>query len=74
METRLEGMEPVERQRFAETLMPILRGKLSQEQSKIGHFSDAPEVMQFVCSHRCEELAAKGAKVVPLRKAVVPVR
>jgi rhamnulose-1-phosphate aldolase/alcohol dehydrogenase len=49
-----------QRTAYVNALMPILRGKLSQQQSKIGHFTDAPEVLEFVGSNRCAELAAKG--------------
>lgn len=45
---------------IAEKLMPILRGKVSQDQPKIGHFNDSAEVLQFVGSARCKELAAMG--------------
>ncbi|MCH8333267.1 bifunctional rhamnulose-1-phosphate aldolase/short-chain dehydrogenase [Candidatus Sumerlaeota bacterium] len=41
-------------------LMPVLRGKLSKENRKIGHFNDSPAVMEFVNSSRCAELAAMG--------------
>lgn len=45
---------------IAEKLMPILRGKLSQDQPKIGHFNDSAEVLQFVGSADCKKLAAMG--------------
>ena len=53
-------LSEVARMTYAEALMPALRGKLSQQQSKIGHFTDAAEVLQFVGSNRCSELAMKG--------------
>jgi rhamnulose-1-phosphate aldolase/alcohol dehydrogenase len=49
-----------QRTAYVTALMPSLRGKLSQQQSKIGHFTDAPEVLEFVGSNRCAELAAMG--------------
>jgi rhamnulose-1-phosphate aldolase/alcohol dehydrogenase len=41
-------------------LVPPLRGKLSAGVRKLMHFTDAPEVMEFVCAARAEELAAVG--------------
>ena len=57
---RIVALEADARLHFAEALMPALRGKLSQEQPKIGHFTDAPEVLEFVGSQRCAKLAAMG--------------
>lgn len=45
---------------FVTKLMPELRGKLSAEVRKIGHFNDSFEVMQFINSNRAKELAALG--------------
>ncbi len=41
-------------------LAPALRGKLSKGVRKLMHFTDAPEVMEFVNASRAEELAAVG--------------
>ncbi|HKP95817.1 MAG TPA: bifunctional rhamnulose-1-phosphate aldolase/short-chain dehydrogenase [Fibrobacteria bacterium] len=49
-----------ERAEFASRLMPTLRGKLSKENRKVGHFDDSEEVLAFVCSKDARELAAKG--------------
>ncbi len=57
---RIAPLAEIDRQRFAEAIMPLLRGKLSKEKLKIGHFTDAPEVLAFVGSKRCLELAAIG--------------
>ena len=57
---RMTPLDESARRAYAEALMPTLRGKLSQQQPKIGHFTDAPEVLQFVGSNRCSELAMKG--------------
>ena len=57
---KIVALAEADRKRFAQELMPILRGKLSKEQPKIGHFTDADAVLQFVCSNRCAELAAMG--------------
>jgi rhamnulose-1-phosphate aldolase/alcohol dehydrogenase len=45
---------------FLAELVPSLRGKLSKRVHKIMHFTDAPEVMEFVDAARAEELAAIG--------------
>jgi len=57
---RIGTLSEERRIEYATALMPIFRGKLSQQQSKIGHFTDAPEVLEFVGSNRCAELAAMG--------------
>ena len=49
-----------ERQRIASALMPIIRGKISAKQPKVGHFNDSPEVLEFVCAKDLEALAALG--------------
>ena len=45
---------------FLAELVPVLRGKLSKGVHKVMHFTDAPEVMEFVDAARAEELAAVG--------------
>ena len=32
--------------------MPEIRGRISREEFKVGHFTDAPEVLEFVNSRR----------------------
>lgn len=49
-----------QRQRIADQLMPEIRGLISQEQYKIGHFDDSDAVLEFVCSEQMPELAALG--------------
>lgn len=49
-----------ERQRIAAALMPLIRGKISAKQPKVGHFNDSPEVLEFVCAKDLEALAALG--------------
>jgi rhamnulose-1-phosphate aldolase/alcohol dehydrogenase len=49
-----------ERQRIASELMPLIRGKISANQPKVGHFNDSPEVLEFVCAKDLEALAALG--------------
>jgi rhamnulose-1-phosphate aldolase/alcohol dehydrogenase len=45
---------------FLAEIVPALRGKLSKSVHKVMHFTDAPEVMEFVDATRAEELAAIG--------------
>ena len=48
------------RRDIAARLMPTIRGKISAGERKVGHFNDAPEVLQFVNAVRLDELAALG--------------
>ena len=45
---------------LAEQLMPEIRGLISQEQYKVGHFDDSDEILEFVCSEQMPALAALG--------------
>ncbi len=49
-----------ERARIAAALMPEIRGMIGSETAKIGHFTDTPEVLTFVNSHRLDALAPMG--------------
>jgi rhamnulose-1-phosphate aldolase/alcohol dehydrogenase len=49
-----------EKAAFLTALVPPLRGKLSRGVRKVMHFTDAPEVMEFVNAARAQELAAIG--------------
>jgi rhamnulose-1-phosphate aldolase/alcohol dehydrogenase len=40
--------------------MPLIRGKISQDERKVGHFTDASEVLEFVNSQAFEALAPLG--------------
>ena len=51
---------PQERREIAARLLPLLRGHLSTEQRKIGHYCDDEDVLEFVGSRRFETLAAQG--------------
>ncbi len=48
------------RQEVAQQLMPEIRGLISGEQYKVGHFDDSPAVLEFVCSEQMPGLAALG--------------
>ena len=41
-------------------LMPEIRGLISQDEHKVGHFTDAPEVLEFVNSKALDTLAPLG--------------
>ncbi len=49
-----------QRRQVAEQLMPEIRGLISQEQYKVGHFDDSPAVLDYVCSRNMPALAALG--------------
>ncbi len=49
-----------ERRRAAEALMPAIRGMISEESYKVGHFDDSDAVLQFVCARDMERLARLG--------------
>ena len=40
--------------------MPAIRSRISSSERKIGHFVDAPEVLEFVNSHELVTLAPLG--------------
>ena len=48
------------RREIAARLLPAIRGKISSHERKVGHFSDAPEVLEFVNSHALADLAPLG--------------
>jgi len=49
-----------DRQAVAAALMPVLRGKISREQMKLGHFDDSPALLEFVNSRDLAPLAELG--------------
>lgn len=53
-------LDLTERKMIAAQLMPIIRGKTSGQQRQIGHFNDAPAVLEFVNSEQLAPLAALG--------------
>jgi len=57
---RREAAPPETRRAVAAALMPLIRGKISRDERKVGHFTDAPEVLEFVNSHALEQLAPLG--------------
>ncbi|GAB1481116.1 bifunctional rhamnulose-1-phosphate aldolase/short-chain dehydrogenase [Paracoccaceae bacterium] len=49
-----------ERRAVAARLMPVIRGLISKDRHKVGHFDDQPAVLDFVGSHQLEVLAPLG--------------
>jgi rhamnulose-1-phosphate aldolase/alcohol dehydrogenase len=57
---RVQAMEQTRRREIAARLMPLVRGKISKREPKVGHFTDAPEVLEFVNSNALTKLAPLG--------------
>jgi len=59
----------------AAALMPRLRGLMKGATSKVGHFSDDPETLEFVCSENFASLAAIGTSCPDhfLRTKIAPL-
>ena len=49
-----------ERRAVAARLMPVIRGLISKDRHKVGHFDDSPAVLEFVGSAQLETLAPMG--------------
>jgi rhamnulose-1-phosphate aldolase/alcohol dehydrogenase len=64
-----------ERRLVAEQLMPEIRGLISQDQNKVGHFDDSDAVLDFVCSEQMASLAELGTSCPDhfLRTKIWPV-
>lgn len=81
--TKVQTATPEKRRAIAARLMPLIRGKISTDERKIGHFTDAPEVLEFVNSSALTKLAPLGTscpdhflrtKIRPLLLPYDPVR
>src|SRR6266700_1661554 len=57
---RCDVAAPETRRAVAAALMPLIRGKISRDERKVGHFTDAPAVLEFVNSHALTTLAPLG--------------
>lgn len=53
-------LEPAERRDIAARLMPAIRGLISGERHKVGHFDDQPAVLEFLGSAMLTDLAPMG--------------
>ncbi|RRO14284.1 bifunctional aldolase/short-chain dehydrogenase [Saccharopolyspora rhizosphaerae] len=59
----VEGFEPLpeeQRRRRAAELAPVVRGLASTDRPQVGHFDDAPEVLEFLAREEHPRLAALG--------------
>ncbi|MEM7694635.1 MAG: bifunctional rhamnulose-1-phosphate aldolase/short-chain dehydrogenase [Pseudomonadota bacterium] len=57
---RVPAAPAPDRKALAAALMPAIRGRISEGAHKVGHFSDAPEVLEFVGSEALDHLAPLG--------------
>ena len=57
---RCEAAAPETRRAVAAALMPLIRGMISRDERKVGHFDDAPAVLEFVNSHALDSWRALG--------------
>jgi rhamnulose-1-phosphate aldolase/alcohol dehydrogenase len=57
---RRDAAPPETRRTVATALMPLIRGRISRDERKVGHFTDAPEVLEFVNSPALDQLAPLG--------------
>ncbi|MEJ1157559.1 bifunctional rhamnulose-1-phosphate aldolase/short-chain dehydrogenase [Prosthecomicrobium sp. N25] len=57
---RVAALDPAARTAIATRLMPEIRGRISRDERKLGHFDDSPAVLAFVNSARLAELAPLG--------------
>jgi rhamnulose-1-phosphate aldolase/alcohol dehydrogenase len=57
---RVAAASPAKRREVAARLAPLIRGKISGGERKVGHFTDAPAVLEFVNSKALSQLAPLG--------------
>jgi rhamnulose-1-phosphate aldolase/alcohol dehydrogenase len=58
--SRFEALPRADRRNAAAKLLPAIRKHISASERKIGHFTDAPAVLEFVNSRDLKALAALG--------------
>jgi rhamnulose-1-phosphate aldolase/alcohol dehydrogenase len=73
--SRISPLRSEERASAAAALMPKLRGLMSAERSKVAHFSDDAETLEFVDSRNFAKLAAVGTSCPDhfLRTKIAPL-
>jgi rhamnulose-1-phosphate aldolase/alcohol dehydrogenase len=73
--TRVPTLTAIERAKAATRLMPHLRGLMSGERAKVGHFSDDAETLEFTGSLDFEKLARIGTSCPDhfLRTKIAPL-
>ncbi|MFZ1429635.1 MAG: bifunctional rhamnulose-1-phosphate aldolase/short-chain dehydrogenase [Geminicoccaceae bacterium] len=75
---RVKALAEAERKAVVRSLLPRLRGRIGAGEAKVGHVDMSPAVLEFVNSHRLEELAALGTSCpdhflrTKIRPLVVP--
>ncbi|MCB6180056.1 bifunctional rhamnulose-1-phosphate aldolase/short-chain dehydrogenase [Rhodobacter sp. Har01] len=57
---KVPALAAQDRKAAARRLMPLIRGRISKAEMKAGHFTDAPEVLDFVNSNALTALAPLG--------------
>jgi rhamnulose-1-phosphate aldolase/alcohol dehydrogenase len=57
---KFKPLDAEQRREVAGALMPVIRGKISASEPKIGHFDDSAAVLEFVSSQDLAPLAALG--------------
>jgi rhamnulose-1-phosphate aldolase/alcohol dehydrogenase len=57
---RVDALPRADRRDVAAMLLPAIRKRISASERKIGHFTDAPAVLEFVNSHDLKPLATLG--------------
>lgn len=57
---KLPTLPAEERRAIAARLMPVIRGLISKDRHKVGHFDDSPAVLEFVGSEMLDTLAPMG--------------
>jgi rhamnulose-1-phosphate aldolase/alcohol dehydrogenase len=72
---RVAAHEPGQRRATAADLMPRLRGMMTGERGKVGHFADDAETLEFLGSKDFERLAAIGTSCPDhfLRTKIAPM-
>ena len=73
---RVEALPRTERRDVAAKLLPAIRKLISAGERKVGHFTDAPAVLEFVNSRELKPLAALGTSCPDhfLRTKIRPAR
>jgi rhamnulose-1-phosphate aldolase/alcohol dehydrogenase len=72
---RIAPLSPTERAAEAASLMPRLRALMTGATSKVGHFCDDAQTLEFVCSRHFTKLAAIGTSCPDhfLRTKIAPL-
>lgn len=57
---KVPALPSAQRREVVARLMPVIRGLISKDRHKVGHFDDQPAVLEFVGSNMLETLAPLG--------------